>query len=191
LRGPLARLAAGHSGREIHIDGSIHAHLWSWTPELSAERITVGNPSWTPSGVTAEIGRISLTVDLRTLFSGSLIFERVELRSVSLHLIRDARGLANWQWVDPRIRPGKGLPLMRSLSLENARVSLQDERRHLKFDGFVSARDLPGSPRPAPLRIDGSGQLNGRPVTFAVNADPLDRSTFCRSRRATMRRERI
>lgn len=173
LRGRVARLAAGGSGREIRIDGAMHAHLWSWTPELSAERVTVGNPSWTPPGVNAEIGRISLAVDLRALLSGRLLFERVKLQSVSLHLIRDAAGLANWQWVDPRIRRGKGLPLMHSLSLENARVTLQDDRRHLKFDGVVSARDLPGPVRPAPLRIDAAGQLNGRAVTFAVNADPL------------------
>jgi uncharacterized protein involved in outer membrane biogenesis len=179
LRAPLARFIELRAGRVIRLDGPLHAHLWSWTPELSAERVSVGNPPWMPPGTMAEIGRISLQLELRPLLSRALVLDRVELQSVSLHLVRDALGLANWQWVDPRVRPGRGLPLMRSLSMLNAHVSLEDARRHLQFDGTVSARDL-GPSAPPPLRIDGSGRLNGRAVTFAANADPL----------ATVRRDR-
>src|SRR5579872_7392200 len=173
LRGPLERFLAARSGREIRLTGPLHAHLWSRTPEVSAERVIVGNPPWTPPGTTAEFGRITLRFELRALLSRPVVLERIELQSASFHLLRDALGLANWQWVDPRVKKGKGLPLTHSLSMPNAHVTLADDRRHLQFDGWVSARDLAGSASPPPLRIDAAGRLNGRAVTIAVNADPL------------------
>jgi uncharacterized protein involved in outer membrane biogenesis len=174
LRAPLARFIAVRSGREIRFEGPFHAHLWSRTPELSAERVTIGNPPWMPPGPTAEIGRVSLLLELRPLLSRALVIRRLELKSVSLHLQRDATGRANWQWVDPTRRLGKGPPLMHSLSMPEAHVTLEDARRHLQFDGIVSVREQAGpGGGPPPLRIDGAGQLNGRAVTLAVNADAL------------------
>jgi uncharacterized protein involved in outer membrane biogenesis len=57
--------------------------------------------------------------------------------------------------------------------MPKARVLFDDARRRLKFDGIVTAQDLPdGGPTP-PLRIEGEGQLNGRATHFALNCDPL------------------
>src|SRR5262249_15606246 len=52
-------------------------------------------------------------------------------------------------------------------------VVLDDSRRHLQFEGAVTAGDVRGAPFPAPLRIEGSGQLNGRAATFSIDSDPL------------------
>jgi uncharacterized protein involved in outer membrane biogenesis len=93
---------------------------------------------------------------------------------VTLHLNRDATGRANWQLHDPaRKNANTNSSIVRSLSMPNADVVLEDARRHLQFAGTVSAQDLGGPGAAPPLRIEGAGQLNGRPVTFAVTADPL------------------
>ncbi len=62
---------------------------------------------------------------------------------------------------------------MRSVSILNAQVVLDDARRHLQFTGTVSVQDTRGSGDLRPLRIDGSGQLNGRAASFGISADPL------------------
>src|SRR3984885_1497508 len=173
FRAPLIRFIAARSGRDIRIDGSLKAHLLSFTPRLSADRVAIGNPPWMPPGPTAEIGRLSLSVELLPLFSRSFAISRLEIEGATLHLVRDSEGRANWQAHDPAKGPGKGPPLIYSLSMPNAHVELDDARRHLQFDGTVSAQDVPGTGRLQTLRIGGAGQLNGKPVTFTIDGDPL------------------
>ena len=88
----------------------------------------------------------------------------------NLHLVRDAEGRANWHLHAEG--PGKGPPLMHSLSMPDAQVELHDARRHLEFTGTVSAGDEPGQSG-SPLRIEGAGQLNGRAASFVLLGDPL------------------
>src|SRR5207249_527957 len=46
VRGPLARAVSAATGRELVIDGRIHA-VWSWThPRFRVERVTLANADW-------------------------------------------------------------------------------------------------------------------------------------------------
>jgi hypothetical protein len=173
FRGPLARYFAGRTGREIRIDGSLKAHLWSLSPRLIAERVAIGNPPWMPPGPTADVGKLSLTFELSPLLHGAFVIDRLELEAATLHLVRDAEGRANWQAHAPGTAPVKGPPLIHSLSVPHAHVELNDARRHLQFDGTVSASDMPAAGPTRPLRIEGEGLLNGRGVTVAIDGDPL------------------
>jgi hypothetical protein len=184
FRGPLIRFAASRSQRQIDIAGPLEIHLFSLHPQLIARRVSIGNPPWTPPGRTAEIGRLSLVFDL-PLSGQSFGIRRLEIDAATLHLVCDATGRANWQWADPTKEAGQGPPLIRSLSMRNAHVDLDDDRRHLQFEGMVSAQDLPGTGTPPPLRIEGAGHLNGRPNTFAINGDPLATASYDRPYRFT------
>jgi hypothetical protein len=173
LRGPFIRFLASHSGRQIQINGRLEAHLFSFHPRLSAERVTIGNPSWTPAGLTAEAGKISLAIEL-PWFGHGFGIERIETDATMLHLIRDSKGRANWQLHNPAAGKGGGsLPVIHSLSMSNIRVDLDDARRHLQFDGVVSAHDVIDARGAGPLQIEGSGQLNGKTATFELSGDPL------------------
>ena len=46
LRGPIARMAAAHLGRAVHIDGRLQLHLLSWTPRVIVNQLRVANPDW-------------------------------------------------------------------------------------------------------------------------------------------------
>jgi hypothetical protein len=168
LRAFVVRYAATQSGRQIRVDGPFDAVLFSLHPRLVAERVTIGNPPWMPPGVTAEIGRLTLTFGLP-----SFELRTLEMDQATLHLARDEEGRSNWQYRAPHSGRSTGPPLIRSLRMPNARVYFDDERRHLKFDGTISAQDVPGGgPAPA-LRVDGTGQLNGRAANLTLNGDPL------------------
>jgi uncharacterized protein involved in outer membrane biogenesis len=176
LRGPVIRYVETHSGRQVRVDGKFDVYLFSLHPRIVAERVTIGNPPWTSSGTTAEIGHLALTFDLPRLAIRGL-----EMEQATLYLSRDENLRANWQLQDPVTSGlGTGPPLLQSLSMPKARVHLDDRRRHLKFDGTVSAQDLPGQSLPPPLRIEGAGELNGREANFTVNGDPL--ATVARDR---------
>lgn len=173
LRGPFIRFLSAHSGRQIQIDGRLEAHLFSFHPRLSAERVTIGNPAWTPTGVTAEVGKISLAIEL-PWFGHGFGIERIETDATTLHLIRDTQGRANWQLRAPIKGQGGGsLPVIHSLSMLNLRVDLADLRRHLEFDGVVSVHDANDARGAGSLQIEGTGQLNTKAVTFELTGDPL------------------
>ena len=172
FRGPLIGLLAARSGREIQVLGSWRVRLFSMHPQLTAERVIVGNPPWMPTGNTAQIGRVALTLRL-PWFHRAFGIERLELEAANLHLLRDPAGRANWQLSDPSKRGAKNLPLIRSLSIQNARVELADARRHLQFEGLVSVGEAGDAVPARPLHIDGTGQLNGRADTFGITGDPL------------------
>src|ERR1700678_4378280 len=138
LRGPLIRYLASHTGREFHIDGPLEAHLLSLHPSFVAEHVTVGNPPWSPPGNMAEIDKLTVVFDLPS-FSHELVIRRLEMDGAHLHLPRDAVGHANWHWKAPGILPGKGPPLIHDLSVPAAHLQVEDERRHLVFDGILSA----------------------------------------------------
>ncbi|MGC1458210.1 MAG: AsmA family protein, partial [Steroidobacteraceae bacterium] len=159
--------------RPLKVDGDLQAHLFSLDPRVLAEKVTVGNPPWTPPGVALQADRVSLGLRLPGLRRSGGIMS-IDMQGATLHLIRDATGRANWQWRDPATkRVHKNSSIVRSLSMLNAQVVLDDARRHLQFVGTVSAWDVGGPGDPTPLRIEGAGQLNGRATTFAISADPL------------------
>ena len=164
---------ASRIGRPIQVNGPLQAHLFSLNPRIVAERVTIDNPPWIPAGRAAEIGRLSITLKLPGFGHPGGVSE-LEAQSAVLFLVRDSRGRANWQLTDPaRKRTYQNSPIIRSLSLPHARVTLADDRRHLQFAGEVSAQDLNGPGALQPLRIVGAGQLNGRPVSFGLTGEPL------------------
>ena len=172
FRGPLIRILAAHMGRQVQIDGPIEAHIFSLNPRVIAERVTIGNPSWMPAGPTAQIGKLSLVIALPR-FGRSFGIERLEIEAATLRLARDSTGHANWQLTDPDKGTGAGLPIIHSLSMLDAHVYLEDARRHLRFDGTVSAHDASGADGVHAFRIEGAGQLNGREASFEITGDPL------------------
>jgi hypothetical protein len=161
------------TGRQITVHGTLQTHLFSSEPRVVAEQVSVGNPSWTPAGVALQADRISLVLRLPGLRRSAGV-TAVDIQGATFHLIRDAAGRANWQWRDPaRRRINKNSAIVRSVSILNAKVQLDDAKRHLQFVGTVSVQGLNGPGDAQPLRIEGTGQLNGKPASFTISADSL------------------
>ena len=173
FRGTLIRLIAARAQRPIEVAGLLRVHLLARHPDLTAEGVTVGNPPWVPAGRLAEVGQIRLVFDV-PWFERSFGIVSLSLGSATLHLERDSAGRANWQWHNPNASvTGRQLPILRTLSMPEARVTLEDARRHLKFEGTVSV-DGTGT---APLRIEGRGELNGRADSFQIIGESLARAS--------------
>jgi AsmA family protein len=172
LRGPLLKMLAAHLDRPIRVDGPLTLHIFSRNPRLVADRLTLGNPAWTPPGTTAEVGKLTVVFAAPRL-GQELIVDRLQIDNATLRLFRDATGHANWQLRNPDHNSPRPLIVIRSLSMMDAHVLLDDAQKHRQFDGTVSARDA-GGPQAAPaFRIEGKGQMNARPVNFELTGDPL------------------
>jgi AsmA family protein len=179
FRGPLIRFVTARAGRPVKFEGVMQAHILSFHPQLVAERVTIGNPPWTPAGTAAEIGKFTLVLAM-PWFGRSFAIEKLALEGAALHLVRDSGGHANWQWTG-----GTQLPIIRGLSMPGAHVDLDDALRHLRFQGTVSAHEAKGTQAVRLLQIEGEGLLNGRPATFAINGDPLATASHAKPYRFT------
>jgi AsmA family protein len=172
LRAPLLKVLAAHTDRPIRVDGSLSVHIFSRNPRLVAERVTIGSPPWAPHGNIAEVGKITVVIAALRL-GQELVIDRLQIEDATLHLFRDVTGHANWQLKDPDQNAPRALIVIRSLSMMNAHVLLEDAQKHRQFDGTVSAQDVDGPQGEQPLRIEAKGQMNGRPVNFEISGDPL------------------
>jgi uncharacterized protein involved in outer membrane biogenesis len=172
LRGPLVKWVASHTDRPIRVDGPLSLHILTRNPRLVAERVTIGNPPWTPAGNAAEVGKITMVFATPRL-GHELIIDQLAIDKATLHLYRDAASHANWQLENPDKSAPQALPVVRALAMMDAHVQLVDEQKHRQFDGTVSAYDARRTDAVPALRIEGKGQLNGRPASFDLTGDPL------------------
>jgi AsmA family protein len=173
-RSLLIHYFASRLGRPIQVNGTVQARIFSHHPRVVAEHVTIGNPPWMPAGTAAEVGKVTVILALPEFAHPSDIVE-LDMDAATFHLVRDAAGYANWQLNDPREpKAHQYSSIVRSLSIPNARVMLEDAVRHLQFAGTVSAHDPSASGNGTPLQIEGAGQLNGRATAFKITADPLD-----------------
>ena len=172
FRGALVGYAERSTGRRITVTGPLKAQLFSRHPRITAQNVSIGNPPWTPAGDTAHIDTLTVVFDLPWPGREGRI-DSLRLEGAKLTLYRDSKGHANWQRRNPDEADGKGLPLIASLMAANAAVTLDDQRRHLNFQGSVSAEDAKRPDGAAALQIQGSGTLNGHPVTFELTGDAL------------------
>jgi uncharacterized protein involved in outer membrane biogenesis len=180
FRGPLLKALAAHTDRPIRVAGALSLRIFSRNPRLVAERVTVGSPAWTPPGDAAQIDKI--TVVFGTPHLGQrLSIDRLEMEHATLHLFRDVTGHANWQLKNPDHNTPGPMIVIRSVSMMDARVLLDDAQKHRQFDGTISVHDADGPQGAQALRIEGKGQMNGRPMSFELSGDPL--STASRAER--------
>lgn len=186
------RFVSAKIGRPIAVEGALKIELFSLTPRIDAERVIIRNPHWMAPGTLAEIGELELVLEIPR-YHHRFGVESLTMNSAVLHLSRDAQDRANWQWSDPtQPQTDEKMAIVRSLSVPRAHVTLDDERRHLKFEGTASAQAPParspgGAQSPAasertaptagqspePLKIWGEGTLNGRAASFELTGDSL------------------
>lgn len=172
LRGPLLKVLAAYADRPIRVEGILSLRIFSRSPRLVAEHVVIGNPAWTPSGNAAIIGKVTVVFAAPRL-GQEVIIDRLQIDNATLHLFRDVAGHANWQLRNPDQNAPRAMLIIRSLSMMNAHVLLDDAQKHRQFDGSISAHDADGPQQLQPLRIEGKGQLNGKPLNFQLSADPL------------------
>jgi uncharacterized protein involved in outer membrane biogenesis len=172
FQGALVKFLAADTQRQIRVDGPLRLRLLSLNPRLVAERVTIGNPPWTPPGIAAELGKVTVVFETPRL-GRDLEIASLAIEAATLHAVRDAAGHANWQLNNPDYSPPQGLPIIHALSLTEAHVLLDDAQKHRQFDGIVSAQDFQGPKGGQTLRLEGKGQLNGRPVSFEAIGDSL------------------
>src|SRR6202790_662471 len=57
---PIERMASAKSGRTVTIAGNLNVHIWSWTPSVRVDGLTIGNPPWEANRPMAKVDRLEV-----------------------------------------------------------------------------------------------------------------------------------
>jgi uncharacterized protein involved in outer membrane biogenesis len=178
LKHPIERIASAKSGRTVTIGGDLKVHIWSWTPTVTLNRLTLGNPPWEADRPMATIERLEVHLKLLPLLKGDVILPRVAIVKPDVYLHQEKSGRANWTFESqaptnaPASKPTK-LPVIRDLLIEDGKLVLNDEIRKLKLDGTIQAHEQKSQSDPTPFRIEGKGTINDQPFELKVAGGPL------------------
>ncbi len=131
LEGPIERFASEKSGRVVRI-GNLDVDVWTWTPKVTVERLTLGNPPWEAAKPMAQIEKLHVQLKLLPLLKGDVILPRVELIHPNVYLHRDLQGRANWTFESKRptnapAGPPPDLPTVRDFLIQGGNITIRDD----------------------------------------------------------------
>lgn len=135
----IARWASEQTGRQITIDGDLNINL-ARQSSIVVERIHIGNPAWADTAEMLFVGRLEVRFDLRSLFSGPLLVELIDLDDARLSLLESEQGEKNWMLSDGKAGPDpdpdvekKGI-LFQQIDIDNVEFVYSSPRRAQSLD---------------------------------------------------------
>ena len=178
-----ADAVAERTGRQLTFGGPVELSLFP-DIRLSAENVSLSNADWAETEDMVRFERLDAEAGLFDLIGGTLDLRRMVLIRPQVNLEIAESGQANWHFpagdatVDAdRGEPADGEPdapmdlRLGDVRIEGARISYVDRmtgRTVLMDEGRI----VVAWPEPsAPLSVDGSAVVNGRPITLMVEAD--------------------
>jgi uncharacterized protein involved in outer membrane biogenesis len=178
FRHPIERIASSHSGRTVTIAGRLEAHIWSWTPGVTLNNLSVGNPLWEKEKQMLQTERLQLKVRLLPLLRGRVVLERLELTNPVIYLHRDQAGRANWTFESQKpsnapAGPPARMPVVRNFVIHSGRLSVKDEILHLDVEAGLEAHERGSADDPHAFRFEGKGTVNKQPLTIEAFGGPL------------------
>jgi hypothetical protein len=158
LRGPLAGYLSHRTGRMVAIDGNLRVEL-SRTPRLIAEAVSFGNAPWSTEPVMARAERVSLKLDVPSLWLRPVVLSDVVLVRPEVVLEKDGNGRVNWDL-------GRGdSPRIRDLAIDRGTIRYRDPAAaaDVTIEVTSSARAPSGE---TPIAFAGYGLLRDNAFTL-------------------------
>lgn len=173
LRGPIVRWASVKYDREIQLNGDLDVTLFSWTPSVHVRDLRIGGPDWARDRDTLRVADLQASARLRPLFTGRIELPLVAITRPEVVLISTADGRQSWKLNPDAPDTGEGLklPPINRLLIRDGKVSLDEQRRKIRLEATVTARE--GSDGDAGFHLDGDGTINGTPLTLSVRGGPF------------------
>ncbi len=178
LKHPLERAASTRFGRIVRIEGDLKVHLWSWTPTVTFNGLSVGNPPWEANRPMLQVERVKIRLKLLPLLKGDVILAQVELNRPNVYLHQERSGRANWTFesqapTNARASGPTRLPAIQDFLIEEGKLTLLDDLRKLKVDGTIQAHEKGSADDPKAFRVEGRGTINDQPFEMHLAGGPL------------------
>lgn len=169
------RVASVALGRSVAINGDVDVDFGK-VSRLHLENLLIDNADWGRADALLIIGSLDVALELRPLLSGAVVVPSVAIGNVRAALERNADGVGNWVF-----RPGGAdaeaettapaspdaatdLPLIRSLVVENADLTFDDQRLDRHFDLTVASLKGGENAARTEITVKGQGTYQGQPL---------------------------
>lgn len=155
-------------GAAVSIGAIDRKEMLSFTPTLFVRDLAIRQPSWAGKGDMIRARTIEARIKIWPLLTGKAAApEGLVVHGLDAHLVRDARGRANWEGRKPSqddSGAGKGIG---RLVIADGRISLRDDKRSLSVSGSIVS-NAQG------LRIDARGRFHDAPAILALRGGRVD-----------------
>jgi uncharacterized protein involved in outer membrane biogenesis len=105
-RNQFEQLASDAIGKPLHLTGALHWRLGQNGAGLHAEQVTLGNPDWGTGPTLVRAAELELLLSWAGLLRGRIVFERLGLDDVEVHLEHSETGDDNWTFEPKPSDPG-------------------------------------------------------------------------------------
>ena len=169
LRGLAEQQLSARFGAPVSIAGIERLDHFTLHPRIRVLGVRVAQPAWAGTGDLARIDEAIIRAPLLSALRGALRPDSIDLRGVTLNLVRDEKGKANWEGSHKDDKSSSAPPRIAHLTVTNGRLTLKDAKRHMEVTRAGFAAD--------PMRglwVDGTGLHRGRPMTLSFRGAAID-----------------
>ncbi len=162
LRGPIQRMAAEKTGRELAINGDLKVKFGWPLPRIHAGAVTFANPAWAKEKQMVSADGVEVAVDLPQLLLRNIVLPEVRLERPVVFLEQGADGRKNWLLDLNQQDEGARIRIER-LTLDHGTLGYDDAakktriRSELSTSGTGVTFTAQGQYLGLPLKASGSG----------------------------------
>jgi AsmA protein len=165
LRGPIQRMAAEKTGRELAINGDLKVQFGWPLPRIHAGAVTFANPAWAKEKQMVSADGVEIAVDLPQLLLRNIVLPEVRLERPVVFLEQGADGRKNWlldlnqQDEEARIR-------IERLTLDHGTLGYDDAAKKTRIRSELSTSG-------AGVTFTAQGQYLGLPLKAGGRGGPV------------------
>ncbi|GAB4393074.1 MAG: AsmA family protein [Kiloniellaceae bacterium] len=183
LRNTVTDRASAASGRDVRIAGDLDVDIFSWTPEVTAHDVSLGNPHWASGEDMVFVDDLYLRVRLLPILLGRLEVEEMRLAGTEIRLQRGAEG-ANWELGDSAAEAAveaaapderEDFPVLKKLDVEDARIVFRDRDLQDPIEVELARLSVEADGFDAPVSLSADGSYQGRPLALKAEGESFAR----------------
>lgn len=176
-RAPLQNLALQKTGRVLKIAGDLDLDLAWPAPRVQAAEVSFANPPWAaePQMLTADA--VDLSVDLRELLRGWLVFPELRLQRPRAFMEQASGGRKTWL-LDPTQTDAQARPQIGLVRLDQGEIHYADAERRtalrVELQTTGSAATEPAAAASSPgVAFKAEGRYHGQPLAASGSGGPV------------------
>ncbi|MEL7560945.1 AsmA family protein [Stutzerimonas chloritidismutans] len=164
-----AQLSERLDGRAVEI-GSLDID-WGFPLGISVGDVQVANPEWAEHPYMLKLEAMQAEIDVGALLTGDLSLQLLELDNPEVHLARQQDGRSNWAALTGSESDSSEPPIQpETIRIQNGQLTYRDAKLDAQVALDIETTD--NDPNERRLSIEGSGTVQGKPLTLSLTGEP-------------------
>ena len=168
-----AQLSQRLDGRAVEI-GSLDIE-WGFPLGISVGDVEIANPEWAKHPYMLKLDAMQAKLDVGALLTGNLNLQSLELDHPQIHLVRQADGRSNWAALTGSESDSSESPIQpETIRIQNGQLTYRDAKLNAQLTLDIATTDK--GPGQRQLSIEGTGNLQDKPLTLSLTGEPPSRA---------------